>query len=120
MQFLDEVIATIRQSESVDDARTALMSRFGLTEIQAQAILDLQLRRLAALEQQKIEDEYNELQIRIAYFRDLLANPSKILALVKEDLLALKEKFGDERRTQINPHGDGEFSEEDLISQHAV
>ncbi|RME84405.1 MAG: DNA gyrase subunit A [Caldilineae bacterium] len=120
LQFLDEVIATIRQSETVDEARSALMERFGLTEIQAQAILDMQLRRLAALEQQKIEDEYNELQLRINYLKDLLAHPSKILALVKEDILELKELYADERRTEINPFGDGEFSEEDLVTQQGV
>ena len=120
LQFLDEVIATIRQSQSVDEARAALMTRFGLSEIQAQAILDMQLRRLAALEQQKIEDEYNEVIARIKYLRDLLANPAKILALVKDDALALKERYGDERRTDINPYGESEFTEEDLVSQRGV
>ncbi len=120
LQFLDEVIATIRQSPTVDAARTALMTRFGLSEIQAQAILDMQLRRLAALEQQKIEDEYNELLVRIRYLRDLLEHPAKILALVKDDSLALKEKFADPRRTAISPQGVGEFSEEDLITQQGV
>ncbi|HEY53264.1 MAG TPA: DNA gyrase subunit A [Caldilineae bacterium] len=120
LQFLDEVIATIRQSDTVDDARSALMSRFGLSEVQAQAILDMQLRRLAALEQQKIEDEYNELMVRINYLRDLLAHPAKILGLVKDDILELKERYADERRTWINPHGVGDFSEEDLITQQGV
>ncbi|MCO6450514.1 MAG: DNA gyrase subunit A [Caldilineales bacterium] len=120
LQFLDEVIATIRQSETVDAARSALIERFGLSEIQAQAILDMQLRRLAALEQQKIEDEYNELLVRINYLRDLLEHPAKILALIKEDLIGLRDRYGDERRTQINPHGDGEFTEEDLITQLGV
>jgi DNA gyrase subunit A len=120
LQFLDEVIATIRQSDTVDDARSALMSRFGLSEVQAQAILDMQLRRLAALEQQKIEDEYNELMVRINYLRDLLAHPAKILGLVKDDILELKARYADERRTWINPHGVGDFSEEDLITQQGV
>ena len=120
LQFLDEVIATIRQSETVDNARSALIERFGLSEIQAQAILDMQLRRLAALEQQKIEDEYNELMVRINYLRDLLAHPAKIMALVKDDILDLKERYADERRTWINPRGVGGFSEEDLITQQGV
>ena len=75
------------------------MTRLGLSERQAQAILDLQLRRLAALEQAKIEDEYRQVMARIDYLEDLLANPEKILSLVREDALALKEKFADKRRT---------------------
>ncbi|NOZ51347.1 MAG: DNA gyrase subunit A [Chloroflexi bacterium] len=120
LQFLDEVIATIRQSETVDAARSALIERFELSEAQAQAILDMQLRRLAALEQQKIEEEYSALQVKIEYLRDLLARPNKILALVRQDILNLKEKYADERRTTINPHGVGEFSEEDLVTQRGV
>ena len=84
LEFLDEVIETIRHSESAEAARTALMERFGLSELQAQAILDLQLRRLAALEQQKIEDEYNEVMARIQWLEDLLANPEKILAIIRD------------------------------------
>ncbi len=120
LEFLDEVIATIRQSESAEAARTALMERFGLSQVQAQAILDLQLRRLAALERQKIEDEYQEILARIAYYEDLLANPDKIRALIRTDILALKEKFGDARRTMIVGDASGEFSEEDLIAQNNV
>jgi DNA gyrase subunit A len=120
LQFLDEVIQTIRSSESAEAARAALMERFGLTEMQAQAILDMQLRRLAALERQKIEDEYNEIMARIAYLVDLLENPHKIRALVRADVLWLKEKFGDARRTTIAADANGEFSEEDLISQGNV
>ena len=103
LEFLDEVIATIRASDSADAARTALMERFGLSQVQAQAILDMQLRRLAALERQKIEDEYQEVMARIAYYEDLLDHPEKIRALVREDILTLKEKFGDERRTRHRP-----------------
>jgi len=120
LQFLDEVIATIRASESSDVARTALMNRFGLSQVQAQAILDMQLRRLAALERQKIEDEYQELMARITFLLDLLAHPEKIRQLVRDDILALKEKFGDERRTVIAPETNGDFSEEDLIAQDNV
>lgn len=120
LQFLDEVIQTIRNSESVEDARGLLMERFGLSEVQAQAILDMQLRRLAALERQKIEDEYKEVMARIAYLEDLLAHPEKIRSLVRADILELKEKFGDERRTQIVAGANGDFNEEDLITQENV
>jgi DNA gyrase subunit A len=120
LQFLDEVIQTIRNSESAEAARSALIERFGLSEVQAQAILDLQLRRLAALEQQKIEDEYQEVMARIAYLLDLLAHPEKLRTLVREDLVWLKEKFGDERRTTIIADESGGFSEEDLITQDNV
>ncbi len=120
LQFLDEVIATIRRAESAEAARTALMTRFGLTEVQAQAILDLQLRRLAALERQKIEEEYRDVMGRIAYLEDLLAHPEKILALIKDDLQALKEKFGDERHTAISQEVSESFSEEDLVLQEDV
>ena len=96
------------------------MGRFGLTEKQAQAILDLQLRRLAGLERQKIEDEYNALLAQIADFEDLLANPLRILGLIKQEVLGLKERFGDERRTRIIPQAAEDFSEEDLIRQESV
>ncbi|MEA3337960.1 MAG: DNA gyrase subunit A [Chloroflexota bacterium] len=115
LEFIDEVIDTIRQSESADAARLALMERFGLSEIQAQAILDLQLRRLAALEQQRIQDDYDEVKGRIDYLEDLLVSPHKILALIKEDILALKQRYNDERRSQISLQAIGDMSEEDLI-----
>ena len=120
LEFLDEVIATIRQSESVDAARSGLIERFGLSLVQAQAILDMQLRRLAALERQKIEDEYQEILARIAYFEDLLAHPEKIRALIRGDVLTLQEKYGDPRRSTIVGDASGEFSEEDLIAQDNV
>jgi DNA gyrase subunit A len=120
LQFLDEVIRTIRASDSAEAARGALVSQFGLSEVQAQAILDMQLRRLAALERQRIEDEYLEISARIEYYEDLLAHPAKIRALVREDAVWLKEKFGDERRTSIAADASGDFSEEDLITQDNV
>ena len=120
LQFLDEVIRTIRESASAEDARGQLMSRFGLSEVQAQAILDLQLRRLAALERQKIEDEYQAVMARIAYLEDLLAHPEKIRGLIKEDITEIRDKYGDKRRTDIVPHANGDFSEEDLIAQDNV
>ena len=120
LQFLDRVIATIRNSESAEHARTQLVELFNLSVVQAQAILDLQLRRLAALERQKIEDEYQEVMERIGYLEDLLANPHKIRGLIREDIVELKEKFGDERRTSIVRHASGDFSDEDLIPQENV
>ena len=112
---LDAVIKTIRESPNADEARSRLMQRFKLTEIQAQAILDMQLRRLAALERQKIEEEYQAVMANIAYLEDLLANPRKMLLLIKEDLAALKEKYGDQRRTHITADGAEELSIEDLV-----
>ncbi|MBW7958457.1 MAG: DNA gyrase subunit A [Anaerolineae bacterium] len=120
IENLDEVIRTIREAADADDARTQLMARFSLTEIQATAILDMQLRRLAALERQKIEDEHREVTEQIAYLKGLLEDQTKILGLIKEDLTTLKEKYGDKRRTQILPGADGEFDIEDLIKDEDV
>lgn len=112
---LDEIIRTIRESRTVESARNNLIRNFMLTEIQAQAILDMQLRRLAALERKKIEDEYREVIQLIAQLEDVLANPHKILHLIQEDLRRIKEKYGDERRTRIIPDVNGEVTDEDLI-----
>ena len=120
LDFLDEVIKTIRGSATVDEARSALMEHFGLSQIQAQAILDMPLRRLAALERQKIENEYDGLKIRVDYLNGLLADPHKILMLIREDILYLRETYADERRTRIDPHGISEFREEDLVTQRGV
>ncbi|HUF38262.1 MAG TPA: DNA gyrase subunit A [Anaerolineales bacterium] len=117
---LDAVIKTIRESPDVETARTRLIERFNLSEEQAQAILDMQLRRLAALEQQKIEDEHKALVERIAYLEDLLANPKKILALIKEDLADIAATYGDERRTLLAPDDSGELNEEDLVKDEGV
>lgn len=117
---LDEVIRTIRQSPDADTAKTNLITRFKLSEVQAQAILDMQLRRLAALERQKIEDEHKELLARIAYLEDLLANPEKILTLIKEDLNQVTEKFGDERRTKVVVEAHEELKDEDLVADEPV
>jgi DNA gyrase subunit A len=117
---LDAVIQTIRQSPDADAAKERLMERFKLSEIQAQAILDMQLRRLAALERQKIEDEQRQMVERIAFLVDLLASPSKILNLIKEDLQQIAEKYGDVRRTRIAPDAKEELREEDLVSDEAV
>ena len=117
---LDAVIKTIRESKDADTARTQLMDEFKLSQVQAQAILDMQLRRLAALERQKIEDEYQEVMQTIAYLEDLLANPHKILDLIKQDLAELKERYGDERKTHILVDTSGDFDEEDLVKDESV
>jgi DNA gyrase subunit A len=120
LAHLDDVIQTIRQSPDADVAKERLMTRFNLSERQAQAILDMQLRRLAALERQKIEDEHRQIQERIAYLEDLLATPKKILGLIQADLTELAEKYGDERRTHIAAEASEDFSEQDLIPDEAV
>src|SRR3990167_5229688 len=117
---IDEVIAIIKKSKDADEAKNKLMTRFKLTDIQATAILDMQLRRLAALERQKIEDELSMIRETIAYLTDLLAHPEKILKVVKEELTKLKEKYGDERRTRVFKSKVGEFSEEQLIANEDV
>ncbi len=120
LDFMDEVIRVIRASQSTEDARNQLVARFNLSVLQAQAILDLQLRRLAALERQKIEDEYNECLKTIAYLEDLIASPLKILAIVKADMLKLADKYGDERRTRIMLDARESFEDEELIADKSV
>ncbi|MBA2758077.1 MAG: DNA gyrase subunit A [Chloroflexia bacterium] len=113
---IDQVIAIIRKSRTTDSARTNLRREFKFSLVQADAILDMRLARLAALERQKIETEYNEVLAEIARLEALLANPGDILALIKTDLEELKERYGDERRTRIQ-NVTGEMSEEDLIPE---
>jgi DNA gyrase subunit A len=117
---LDEVIRVIRNAADADDARDQLISRFNLSERQSQAILDLQLRRLAALERQKIVDEQRQTLERIGYLEDLLSSPRKILELIKTDTQELAEKYGDPRRTHIAHEASEAFSEEDLVPDEAV
>ncbi len=117
---LDAVIATIRASRTSDSAKGNLRTQFKLSEPQAQAILDMRLSRLAALERKKIEDEYVTVIKEIGYYEDLLAHPMKIYGLIKADLKDLKEKYGDERRTRIIEGSNTEFSEEDLIPDMQV
>ena len=112
---LDQVVAVIRQSRTTEMARNELMAQLGLTQTQAQAILDLQLRRLVALERQKIIEEYADTLRTIAYLEDLLANPRKILYLVKQEAEELSSRYGDARRTQLSTEETGEFSDTDLI-----
>jgi DNA gyrase subunit A len=115
---LDEVIQLIRGSDDADEARTGLMERFGLSELQAQAILDLRLRALTGLERKRVEDEYADLQERILELRELLGDEARIAALIKEELLELKEIYGrnDERRTEIVA-GDTDLELEDMIAE---
>ncbi|MCC6178678.1 MAG: DNA gyrase subunit A [Chloroflexi bacterium] len=117
---LDAVIRTIRESASAEAALVTLQERFTLSEIQARAILDMQLRRLAALERQQILDEYKAVMENIAYLEDLLAHPHKILLLVRDELLDLKKKYGDARRTEVAAIIGGDLSEEDLIPNDEV
>ncbi|MDD2823327.1 MAG: DNA gyrase subunit A [Candidatus Daviesbacteria bacterium] len=113
---IDEVIATIRKSKDAEDAKLNLMTKFKLSDLQSQAILDMQLRRLAALERQKIEDELKTVRETIAYLVDLLAHPEKILGVIKDELTRIKDKYADERKTRVYKQKIGEFSEEDLIA----
>ncbi|MBP8251115.1 MAG: DNA gyrase subunit A [Herpetosiphon sp.] len=112
---LDEIIQTIRASRTTESARNNLMKNFKLSELQAQAILEMQLRRLAGLERKKIEDEYREVIKLIAELEDILANPRRVLHMITTDVKELKEKYGDERRTRIIAGATGDISTEDLI-----
>jgi DNA gyrase subunit A len=116
---LDLIIQTIRSSPDVETARAQLMTRFDLTQLQADAILEMQLRRLAALERQKLQDEYSEVLARIAYLEDLLASPVKIRALIRADLNELSTHYGDKRKTQII-YGSVSLDEADLIREEEV
>src|SRR4051794_30838781 len=117
---LDAVIETIRGSADVEAARTNLMSRFGLSEPQAQAILDMRLARLAALERQKIEDEYLAVIQLIAELEDILANPARVLQIIKDELTELKRKYAGERRTRVADDSSREMTDEDLIADEDV
>ena len=114
---IDEVIKTIR--ESYNDAKERLMERFGLSEIQAQAILEMQLRRLQGLEREKIDAEYEELMKKIAYYKSILSDEKLLMGVIKDELLEIKKKFGDKRRTKI-VRDEGELDEEDLVEEEKV
>ncbi len=117
---LDAIIATIRQSPTVEDARNNLIQFFNLTQVQAQAILDMQLRRIAQLERQKIDEEYADTIKKINYLEDLLDNPRKVMFLIRDDVLEIKAKYADPRRTVIIDEEAGAFSNEDLIPHQEV
>ncbi|HYN47793.1 MAG TPA: DNA gyrase C-terminal beta-propeller domain-containing protein, partial [Candidatus Nanopelagicales bacterium] len=120
LDHLDEVIRTIRESADVETARANLMAAFGLSEIQAQAILDMRLARLAALERKKIEDEYLAVIQLIAELEDILANPSRVLGIIKDELTELKRKYAGERRTRVVDDSSREMTDEDLIADEDV
>lgn len=120
LDHIDEVIATIRASQTTDEAQQNLMAKFKLTEIQARAILAMQLRTLAGLERQKIEDELVELLKLIGKLESILADEKKILKIVKDELVELKKHYGDERRTKIVSGELGKMSDEDLIAEEQV
>jgi DNA gyrase subunit A len=117
---IEAVIKTIREAEDADVAKTNLMTRFKLSELQAQAILDMQLRRLAALERWKIEEEHKQVQATIEYLEDLLAHPKKVLELIKSELIELTEKYGDDRRTRIAADAKEDIHDEDLVADESV
>ena len=117
LDHIEEVIKIIRASKTIDDARENLIKRFKFSEIQANAILEMRLQKLAGLERKKIEDELNEVQAFIQEMKDLLASPKKILKVVKDELAAVREKFGDERRTRVVKGAVKNLSVEDLVAE---
>ncbi|KTS05150.1 MULTISPECIES: DNA gyrase subunit A [Microbacterium] len=120
LDALDEVIALIRRSPTAQDANEGLQKLLDIDDIQAQAILDMQLRRLAALERQKIVDEATELEARIADFNDILATPARQRTIIRDELTGIVDRFGDDRRTQILHGFDGDVSIEDLIAEEEM
>ena len=120
LDHIDEIIKVIRASKNTDEAQESLMTKFKLSEIQAKAILAMQLRVLTGLERQKIEDELTELIKLIAKLEGILADEKKILAIIKKELAALKEQYGDERRTKVIPSELGKMADEDLIPDEQV
>ncbi|EGQ1308551.1 DNA gyrase subunit A [Staphylococcus pseudintermedius] len=120
LDHIDEIITIIRESETDKVAMESLQSRFALSERQAQAILDMRLRRLTGLERDKIEQEYNELIAYIAELEAILADEEKLLELVREELTEIKEKFGDDRRTEIQLGGIDQLEDEDLIPEEQI
>ena len=116
---IDAVISLIRSSKTTAEAKTGLMNKFGLTDIQAQAILDMRLQRLTGLERQKIEDEYSELMKKIEYLRSILADEQLLLGVIKDEIIAIKEKYADARRTEIR-HAEGEINMRDLIDDEEI
>jgi len=117
LNFLDEIIALIRRSLNAEAARTEMCARFGLTQIQAEAILNMQLRQISQLERQKIEDEYKRLLKEIAFYEDILVTPARVVRIVRDELKALRDKYGDERLTRILPMEADDISDEDLVPE---
>lgn len=117
---IDEIINILRSSKNVAEAKERMMAKFGLSELQAEAIAEMRLRSLTGLERSKIEDEYLGLIKNIEYYRSLLANEQKLLMVIKDELLEIKKRFSDKRRTKINAASLEEFEEEDFIEEHEV
>ena len=120
LDHIDEIIATIKAADTKEQAKTDLMKGFSLSQIQAEAILEMRLNKLAGLERKKIEDELNEKLLLIADLKDILAKPERIVAIIIEELDEVKEKFWDDRRTQVNPGKIGEFNPKDTIPNEEV
>ena len=119
LDIIDEIIALIRASQSVEEARTGLMEKYGFTELQARAIVEMRLRQLAGLERKKLQDEYDELMKFIAYCKEILENHDVLMNVIKTELIAIKEKYGDERRSRIE-YAARNFSIEDTIADYDV
>jgi len=117
LDHIDEVVALIRASKDAETARTGLMTRFGLSELQASAILEMRLQRLTGLERQKVEDEYQELLKLIAELKAILADRGRVLAVIKQEIAEIRETYGDERKTEIIDSGPVDFNIEDLIAE---
>ena len=116
LDVIDQVIETIKKSESTDAAKTNLMNKFGFSELQSLAILEMQLKKLAHLERDRLQSEYDELMKRVKFLIAVLKDPKKVLQIIKDELKALAEIYGDARRTKVYKNAVGEFSEEDLIA----
>ena len=116
---IDAVISLIRGSKTTQEAKSGLMEKFGLTDVQAQAILDMRLQRLTGLEREKIEDEYSELMKKIEYLKSILADEKLLLGVIKDEIIAIKEKYADARRTEIR-HAEGEINMRDLIDDEEI
>jgi len=120
LDFLDEIIALIRRSRTPELARNEMMASFALTQLQADAILVMQLRALTGLEREKLENEYKELLKQIAFYEDILATPARVTAIIKQELRQLRDKYGDERRSRIVPMEAEEIGDEDLIPEEEM
>ena len=119
LDHLDEIVSLIRNSKDRETARRALIERYDLSEIQANAILDMRLAQLTGLERNKLEEEYQELLVRIADYEDILAKPERVLLIIKQDLSEIRKKYADGRRTEIS-HESSDYNEEDFIEDHEV
>ena len=117
LDFIDEVISIIRRSENVGVAKERLITRFGLTDVQAQAIVDMRLRALTGLERDKLENEHQELLAKIAYYKDILSDEKKLLGVIREEITLIAEKYGDDRRSHIGID-DSEVTDEDMIDKN--